>query len=595
MALSTMRRAFVLLSVCLLVHATAEAGTKRAADNAYRKDWAKRWIRISSNLHKEGQVQNVAAYMRRAAKVGYNGVHFTGSNIYNWWNSSDPARYEANVRRIRALARELKLEFVPAVFPYGHANSLLYNAPNLASGLPLKDALMVARNGVLVPEQTAQIRNGSFEKYSDHAAEDFNQDAAGKVSFIDTQVSRTGRASLRIENAESEGPHVKAGRFWQTIEVKPFQQYRISMWVKMERLTAGSLLISPYGADGPLWFQHLRFGPWSWGGAPRDLTKDWVEYRTAFNSLTNTRVTVYAGIWGAKQGKIWWDDLRIEAVPTLNVLRRKSLPLTVMGENGRAYEEGKDFERVVDPRLGKTETGYLGMYDVVHEPPTIKLAPNSRIREGERCRFSCYHTMVIRASQVNCSMDDPDAFELCRLQMQKVRDLFDPDGYFMQHDEIRVAGWEPSQTARFKTSGELFAFNIKRSYEIARPLASGKPIYLIQDMFDPHHNAIARHYLVQSTLEGAWDGVDKNIIMVNWNMGKGGKSLKFFADRGHKQILYAYWDRKTREDVEENYRMWSRHIEGVPGVIGTMYTTWRGNYDHIETFADVWWRADIDK
>ena len=42
-----------------------------------------------------------------------------------------------------------------------------------------------------------------------HAAENFNQDAAGKVSFIDAQESGTGRASPRFEN---EGPLVKAGR-----------------------------------------------------------------------------------------------------------------------------------------------------------------------------------------------------------------------------------------------------------------------------------------------------------------------------------------------------------------------------------------------
>lgn len=72
----------------------------------------------------------------------------------------------------------------------------------------------------------------------------------------------------------------------------------------------------------------------------RDLTTDWVEQAVTFNSLDNTNVNMYAGIWGGKTGKIWWDDLRIDAVPTLNMLRRESLPLRITAEDGTVYQEG---------------------------------------------------------------------------------------------------------------------------------------------------------------------------------------------------------------------------------------------------------------
>jgi hypothetical protein len=35
--------------------------------------------------------------------------------------------------------------------------------------------------------------------------------------------------------------------------------------------------------------------------------------------------------------------------------------------------------------------------------------------------------------------------------------------------------------------------------------------------------------------------------------------------------------------------MWLEAAKDVPGIIGTMYTTWRNNYDDLEKFAKVWW------
>ena len=52
-----------------------------------------------------------------------------------------------------------------------------------------------------------------------------------------------------------------------------------------------------------------------------------------------------------KEGKLWWDDLRIEEIGLVNVLRRPGCPVTVRGENGTTYEEGRDYEKIVDPLL----------------------------------------------------------------------------------------------------------------------------------------------------------------------------------------------------------------------------------------------------
>ena len=70
-----------------------------------------------------------------------------------------------------------------------------------------------------------------------------------------------------------------------------------------------------------------------------------------FNTGAFTNAMLYLGSWGGRDGKLWWDDLKIEEIGLVNVLRRAGCPVTVRGEDGVTYEEGRDFERIVDPDL----------------------------------------------------------------------------------------------------------------------------------------------------------------------------------------------------------------------------------------------------
>lgn len=94
-------------------------------------------------------------------------------------------------------------------------------------------------------------------------------------------------------------------------------------------------------------------------------------------------------------------------------------------------------------------------------------------------------------------------------------------------------------------------------------------------MFDPNHNARQNYYLVNNTLEGSWNGLDTRIVIMKWGGGSIGRpGLKFFADRGHKQMIAAYYD----GDVEADHRMWAEATAGIPGIVGVMYTTWQDDY-----------------
>jgi hypothetical protein len=107
-------------------------------------------------------------------------------------------------------------------------------------------------------------------------------------------------------------------------------------------------------------------------------------------------------------------------------------------------------------------------------------------------------------------------------------------------------------------------------------------------MFDMHHNARDNYALCGSTMKGSWE-IDPAICIANWNGRKQGDSLSFFSGRGHKQIIAGYYDsgRHGEEVVRKKLLAWLKAAEGVEGVMGVMYTTWRGDYEYLEAYAKM--------
>jgi hypothetical protein len=113
----------------------------------------------------------------------------------------------------------------------------------------------------------------------------------------------------------------------------------------------------------------------------------------------------------------------------------------------------------------------------------------------------------------------------------------------------------------------------------------GKPIYAWSDMFDPHHNAAdkGKYYLVrgEAPFVGSWEGLDKDVIIMNWNNNQE-KTLEWFAARGNKQILCGYYDAPSERMAE-----WLRMAVKYKNVSGVMYTTWANDFHELGKYAKI--------
>jgi len=177
-----------------------------------------------------------------------------------------------------------------------------------------------------------------------------------------------------------------------------------------------------------------------------------------------------------------------------------------------------------------------------------------------------------------------------------MQNLWHPEGFMLNYDEIRVAMWEPPDPGDEKlTPGQFLARHFKRAYDLTRRIAPQAKIYTWSDMFTPHHNARpfktekkvnGYYYLVNGNWDGSWEGMPKDVIILNW-YSPTREGMTFFSDRGHKQIMCGYYDQRNTAGLKKNIHQWQTVSEGVPNVLGYMYTTWGRRYTLMKEYFEL--------
>jgi hypothetical protein len=482
----------------------------------------------TADLRSDAELPRLERVWRRAAACGYTkvmfvDVHFARPDLVD-------AAYRGRVARLRALAAQLGLEIVPGAFQIGRSNVMLGRDPNLAEGVPVRGARFVVRDGEaqLVPDPPVSL------------------------GAKPAQADRGVRVAVGVATTENTpGP----ARFRFRVRVAPFRCYHVAVRVRSREFT-GTAYVNAVGGAQPL--DYIR---------PLEIraTQDWTTYDVVFNSLDHRDVVVFMGVWKPSRGRLEWRDWRIEEVGPLNVLRRAGAPITIEGG-----VEGRDVEPITDPALDSARTG---SYSVWHQPPSVR----TRLADGTRLRISWYQPAFFYGPKTTACPSDPGTLRLLAEEVARLKELWSPGGFLMMHDEIRCMGWDPSCAAAGGNPGAMLAAHLAH----CRELIAGARVYAWSDMVDPFQNAHDGYYLVHGSLNGSWEGLGRDVVIVNWDMARPAQSLRFFAGRGHRQILAGYYDGRPEAIVP-----WLEAARGVPGVIGVMYTTWQNRYDDLEAFAN---------
>lgn len=533
-----------------------------ALAQGYRDRWV--WI-FGWGLNRDEDVTQITAVLEEAAKHGYNGAVLS-ANLDAL--CKQPPEYFRRLQQVKQTCERLKMEIIPSIFSVGYGGGTLWHDRHLAEGMPVRDALFVVQGNEArhVPDPPVSIVNGGFEDFEGNRMKAFGfHDEPGVVSFPDTQVVHSGRASLRFENFRAQ-PAGNA-RVMQEVRVHPYRCYRMSVWVKTEGLRPRSnlrLLVLAGNRDL----------------APRSFdvpeTSDWRKLTITFNSMANEKVLVYVGVWGGQSGKFWVDDWTLEEVGPLNVLRRPGTPVTVRSEDGSVtYEEGRDYAPLVDPDFS--------FWNVDRPAPPLKLLPGSRIRDGQRLRVSWYHPMVIYESQVTVCMAEPALYDIYEHEAKLLWEHLKFQKVILSMDEVRMGG--TCAACEGKDMAKLLGECVTKQIQILRKINPRVQVYIWSDMFDPNHNAHGDYYLVQGDFTGSWKYIPKDTIIAVWGGAPRAESLSFFTREGFRTLIACYYDAPNLEEVKG----WHELAQKTKGVTGFMYTTWERKYELVGAFGKLLW------
>lgn len=549
----------VLSALLLLV-----SSSSRGAAYEDRFVWLFGW-----HLGSDRNVQEMSRVLQSASKAGLNGVvaSFGLDNLCH-----QGPEYFARLAVIQDVCKTNNLELIPAIFSVGYGGGALSHDRNLAEGLPVKDAPFVARKGtaVFAGDRASVFGNGGFEEFTDNKVKGLNlQDEPGRMSFVDQEMKRNGKASLRFENLTGN-QHGNA-RAMQTIKVSPNRCYRVTFWVKTEGLRPASAFRSTVLAGG----RNL---------APREFgmpsTTDWRKVTYLFNSLDHGELNVYAGTWGGREGKFWLDDWTVEEVGPVNVLHRPGTPVVVRSEDGTvSFEEGRDYEPLRDSQLQP--------YRDDKEALALKLTSDTRVREGQRLRVSWYHSMLIHESQVTVCMGEPSLYEIFDHEAKLLAEKLKPRAVMLNMDEVRMGG--TCKACEGRNMAELLGECVTRQAAALRKYNPGVRVYVWSDMFDPNHNAKEEYYLVKGSYVGSWTHIPRDLVIAVWGGEPREKSLKFFANERFQTLVACYYDADNLAEV----KAWLRLAEDTPGVRGFMYTPWLKKYELLEEFGELLGRGEL--
>jgi hypothetical protein len=515
----------VKLSTCVLLGALL--GSLLAAQPAAKKIYPKRWVYVGTGLATDNDLVKIREIIETAAAHGLNGIVLSAGLDQI---DRQPPAYLERLKQMKQIADRFGVEIIPSGFGTGYGGALLAHDKNLAEGLPVKGALYVVGSGA----------------------------GSGQAVF---------QAETEPVVIASSGP-APVARFEKLLDVKPHRCYRVKVKVRGEGVAPGATL--EFRADT---LDKKR--NWCWFERPIVSGREWHEYTTAFNSAASDKLNFNIAIEDGLAGKLELEDLRIEEVGLVNVVRREGTPLQVRGEkSGTVYKEGRDYAPVADPNLN---------FQFDHASPAITLSAGTRIKKGERLRVDYYHGMTIYKDQTPACMSEPKTLEIWSKQFPLIQKYLAPKTYLLSLDEERMGGTCEACRRRHMTMAAMMGDSATRLFDMARAASPGAEVFIWSDMFDPNHNAVANYYLVDGDYSGSWKYLPKDIQIACWNYDTREKSLPFFSGLGYKTLAAAYYD----ADDLTNPQGWLDSLDKTPGAVGIMYTTWENKYKLLPGFGDM--------
>jgi hypothetical protein len=191
-----------------------------------KKVYPERWVYVSGELGTDRALERFRDIARTASEHGLTAIMYSAG--FDRLDLQPPENI-ARLKEVKAICDRYHLDLVPSMFGTGYGGGILSHDKNLAEGVLAKDALFVVEGGQarFSPENSASFINGGFEEHQGDRPDGY---LPGASTAVDTTVFHSDKASLRLEGFGSKSND--SAHIIQQITVRPYRQYRLSLWVK---------------------------------------------------------------------------------------------------------------------------------------------------------------------------------------------------------------------------------------------------------------------------------------------------------------------------------------------------------------------------
>ena len=551
--------------------------------------YPERWVFWTQHIETPEQCAAFSNMVDRAAACGCTAVCFSdGMDYYSTWGDKHRKTLDAAVRHVRARG----LQIVADVWSIGYGAMLNYGY-ELMEGCPLDDlTYVIGADGraTFRPAQPGNLMpNGGFERTSAGAkfpGWTFIDGVSGKHpwAFRDTAVKHGGEASIRFEIDPSIPGFQNLTRASHSITIVPGRRYRLSAWVKTEKLktkgaNAVKLFLQREGKEG-------KTGAGETVLMCKGETQDWTRIALEFNSQDQTGLRMWVGVWGGISGRFWIDDVSLEEVAPKAVLHNYGSPLTVARRrDGKVLTEGLHF--TVTPPLSARKWS-------PDDPAVELLIPGNVkwLKPGDELSVSCCTPATSGSGnpdQVSLCLSDPALYRVLKRSAETLQAVVKPDQWLIGFDEVRNGNTCRACRARGVSFARIMAESVSNQYEIVKAASPGSQVWVWSDMFCPWENAVESYYGVRGSCVGGVEWLPKGLGIACWGMPRhAAKSMAYFAAQGHRTLAAAYYDEPVGLP---DTRQWLDAMNATPNCTGVMYTTWRNDYSQMESF----WKLVAEK
>ncbi|HEY6988786.1 MAG TPA: hypothetical protein VH369_10405 [Bryobacteraceae bacterium] len=530
------------------------------------------WYYHHSYLTNEEQVAKSKILIDKAVAAGYTGAVFWDSSFNFMGNSNWSFENEERMKEVMKYANKKHLKSVVTTAPFGYSNDVLSVDPNWAEAQRVTGSrFQVDRSGKRL------IFQNSFPGLANHGFEE------GKTGWFDTgdqgigisEAAHAGKAAGVIVDAPGNG------RFRQKITLKPWRQYHLRLFYKSSNFTGGPM-VEVLDAGN---FDKVRFI----GYPAANGSHDWTEMSVMFNSQDTTSAYLYFGVWGGSKGMIWFDDIFLEETALVYVAHRAGTPFKVYdpADPQKIYREGSDYTLPIDSDMRPQLPAFHNVY---HLPPDFRLPSSTQLKPGQTVAVDSYSAFPLwTANEMAMCLTEPGVYKWIEKNARSVKKAMPPDSaVLLGYDELRQANSCFSCRSKHMSAGELLAWSVGQTIQIYRSVMPGTPLFVWNDMFDPHHNAKDNYYYVEGSLADSWKGLPSDIRIMNWDVDQLRPSLTWFSGLdpkqpvAHPQMIAGFYD-KGNGGAEATREL--NQAAGIPGIVGMMYTTYADDYSQLQNFA----------